>query len=251
MAKLTILGSSNAIPSLEQDNTHMVLETESRTILVDCASNPLVRLQRAGINFQKVTDIILTHFHPDHVGGLPLLLMDMWLLGRSAPLNIYGLHYTLDRAESMMGLYCWGDWPNFFQVNFCRIPADPLAKVMDNDELRIYASPVKHFVPNIGLRFELKPQAKTLAYSCDTEPCSTVFALSRNVDFLFHEASGDFTGHSSAAQAGDVARSADVGELILIHYPTGPLASGDLVAQAAKKFCGPIRLAHDFMVIDL
>lgn len=251
MAKLTILGSSNAIPSLEHENTHMVLASKSHTIMVDCASNPIVRLQLAGIDFQEITDIILTHFHPDHVGGLPLLLMDMWLLGRRAPLNIYGLHYTIDRAEMMMGLYSWGEWPNFFQVNFCRIPADPLAIIMDNDELSIYASPVKHFIPNIGLRFELKQESKSLAYSCDTEPCSTVFALAKNVDYLLHEASGDFIGHSSAAQAGDVARTVDAQELILIHYPTVTPSSGNLVNEAAKKFSGPIQLAKDFMVINL
>ncbi|MDX9991895.1 MAG: MBL fold metallo-hydrolase [Anaerolineales bacterium] len=251
MAQLTILGSSNAIPSLEHDNTHLVLATKSHTILVDCASNSLVRLEMAGIDFRKISDIVLTHFHPDHVGGIPLLLMNLWLLGRTAPLNIYGLHYTLDRVETMMGLYSWGDWPEFFPVNFCRIPADPLTVLMDNQEVRIYASPVKHFVPNIGLRVELKPQAKSLAYSCDTEPCPAVFELARNVDLLFHEATGPLPGHSSASQAADVARAADVGELILIHYPTGRLASGDLIGEAAKKFSGPIRLAQDFMVIDL
>ena len=251
MAKLIVLGSSNAIPSLEHENTHMVLVTKSHTVLVDCASNPIVRLQMAGINFQDVTDIILTHFHPDHVGGLPLLLMDMWLLGRHAPLNIYGLHYTLDRVETLMGLYAWSDWPNFFQVNFCRIPADQLATVMDNDEILAYASPVKHFVPNIGLRFELKHEQKSVAYSCDTEPCSSIFELAKNVDVLLHEASGNFTGHSSATQAADVARTANVGELVLIHYPTGPLASGDLLEDAAKKYSGPTRMATDFMVIEL
>jgi ribonuclease Z len=250
MAKLIILGSSNAIPSLEHENTHMVLVTQNHTILVDCASNPILRLQQAGIGFQALTDIILTHFHPDHVGGMPLLLMDMWLLGRRTPLNIYGLHHTLDRMETMMGLYTWDEWPNFFPVNFCRIPADPLSVVMDNSDVRIYASPVKHFVPNIGLRIELKPEARSLAYSCDTEPCSTVFELAKNVDVLLHEAAGDFAGHSSAAQAADVARTADVGELILIHYPTGNLASGNLIEQAARKFRGPIRLASDFMSLE-
>jgi ribonuclease Z len=251
MAKLIVLGSSNAIPSLEHENTHMVLVTKSRTVLVDCASNPIVRLQMAGINFQDLSDIILTHFHPDHVGGVPLLLMDMWLLGRRAPLNIYGLHYTLDRVETMMGLYSWSEWPNFFQVNFCRIPADPMTIVMDNDELRIYAAPVKHFVPNIGLRLELKAEQKSIAYSCDTEPCSTIFQLANRVDTLFHESAGNFTGHSSAAQAADVARTAKVGELILIHYPTGQLASSNLLQEAAAKYAGPTRLATDFMVIDL
>jgi ribonuclease Z len=251
MAKLTILGSSNAIPSLEHDNTHMVLETHSHTILVDCASNPIVRLQQAGINPHKVTDIILTHFHPDHVSGLPLFLMDIWLLGRQTALNIYGLEHTLERVEAMMGLFSWQDWPNFYPVNFYRIPEEPFAMVMDNDDVRAYASPVKHFIPNVGLRFELKEEAKSLSYSCDTEPCSAVFALSKDVNLLLHEASGNFSGHSSATQAGDVARTADVGELVLIHYPTGALASGDLVAQAALKFSGPIRMAHDFMVVEL
>ncbi|MFO7586386.1 MAG: MBL fold metallo-hydrolase [Anaerolineales bacterium] len=251
MAKLTILGSSNAIPSLEHDNTHMVLETQNHTILVDCASNPLLGLKRAGISFHNVNDIILTHFHPDHVGGLPLFLMDMWLLGRHAPLNIYGLDHAIERAEAMMQLFSWEEWPNFYPVNFCRIPEEPFALVIDNQDIRMYASPVKHFIPNIGLRFELKMEAKSLAYSCDTEPCSTVFTLSKDVNFLLHEAAGDFRGHSSAGQAGDVARTAGVGELVLIHYPTGPLASGDLAAQAAAKFNGPIRLAYDFMVIEL
>ena len=251
MARLTILGSSNAIPTIENDNTHMVLESGDHTILVDCASNPLVRLQKAGIDFHKITDIILTHFHPDHIGGLPLLLMNMWLLGRRAPLNLHGLDYTLSRVEAMMGLYIWETWPNFFEVNFCRVEEAPMALLMDTDEVRVYASPVKHFIPNIGLRFELKKIAKSLAYSCDTQPCSSVFELSKNVDVLLHEAAGDFSGHSSASQAGDVARTTEVGELILIHYPTGPLASGDLIAQATRKFNGPIRLAYDFMKIDL
>jgi ribonuclease Z len=250
MAKLTILGSSNAIPSLEHDNTHMVLETHSRTILVDCASNPLLRLKKAGISYHNISDVILTHFHPDHVGGLPLLLMDMWLLGRHTPLYIHGLDHTIERAEAMMNLFSWEEWPNFYPVTFCRIAEEPFALVLDDEVIRVYASPVKHFIPNIGLRFELKLEAKSMTYSCDTEPCSAIFGLSKGVDLLMHEASGDFRGHSSASQAGDVARTADVGELVLIHYPTGPLASGDLVSQAATKFKGPIRLATDFMVID-
>jgi ribonuclease Z len=251
MTKLIVLGSSNAIPSLENENTHLLIQGNEHIVLVDCASNPIVRLEKIGLDINRVTDIIITHFHPDHVAGIPLLLMDMWLLGRSTPLTIYGLHHSIDRTETMMGLFSWSEWPNFFPVNFCRIPADEMAIVMDNPEMRVYATPVKHFIPNIGLRFEFKPQGSSFAYSCDTEPCSTLFRLAHNVDILLHEAAGAFTGHSSAAQAADVARTANVGELILIHYPSGKFASGDLVAEAAHKFEGPIRKAVDFMQINL
>ena len=81
MTKLIILGSSNAVSSIENENTHMVLKGEKRIVLVDCVSNPNRRLEQAGVDCMELTDLVLTHFHPDHVSGVPLLLMDMWLRG--------------------------------------------------------------------------------------------------------------------------------------------------------------------------
>jgi ribonuclease Z len=251
MTHLIILGSSNAVPSIDHENTHMALITHERKVLIDCASNPVVRLQLAGVEANEITDIILTHFHPDHVSGIPLLLMDMWLMGRRQPLNIYGLHYTLDRVETMMGLYGWAEWPNFFTVNFCRIPADEMAIVLCDEHICIYSSQVKHFLPNICLRIELKDEKKSVAYSCDTEPCQSIIDISRGVDILIHEASGPFKGHSSAAQAADAARAANVGALYLIHYPTGRYATGDPLAEARARFPGEVVLAVDFMKIEL
>ncbi len=124
MPKVIILGTSNAVPSKDHENTHMVILGRKRTILVDCVSNPIIRLEQAGVNLDDLTDIVITHFHPDHVSGIPLLLMDMWLLGRTKPLNIYGLHYTLDRLEGLMGFYGWAEWPNFFSVGFFQTASD-------------------------------------------------------------------------------------------------------------------------------
>ena len=252
IAKLIVLGSSNAVPSRDHENTHMALLGPNRTVLIDCVSNPVVRLEQAGIDPATVTDVVLTHFHPDHVSGVPLLLMDLWLMGRRTPLNIYGLHHTLNCVETMMGLYGWADWPNFFVVNFCRVPADEMAVVMDVEDFRVYSSPVKHFLPNIGLRIEFKSgRKKTLVYSCDTEPCGEVERLAAGADILIHESTGQAPGHSSAAQAGDAARLAEVGALYLIHYPTGRFAVGDPVSEAKTRFPGEVYLATDFMEIGL
>ncbi len=49
MPKVIILGSSNAVPSKDHENTHMVILGNKRTILVDCVSNPVVRLEQAGV----------------------------------------------------------------------------------------------------------------------------------------------------------------------------------------------------------
>ena len=84
MPKFIFLGVSNAVPSRDHDSTHMVLLGEQNTILIDCGTNPVVRLHQAGLNPLNITDLIITHFHPDHVSGLAMFLMDSWLLGRKA-----------------------------------------------------------------------------------------------------------------------------------------------------------------------
>lgn len=251
MPKVIILGSSNAIPSKDHENTHMVIVGEERTILVDCVSTPVVRLEQAGVDFNDLTDIIITHFHPDHVSGVPLLLMDMWLMGRKKPINIYGLHYTMDRLEDLMGFYSWAEWPDFFSVGFYRLPETEMAYVLDSAEFKINSSPVHHMIPTIGLRVESKKTAKVFAYSCDTEPCEQTVRLAGGADILIHEAGGASYGHSSAEQAGEIATKAEVGALYLIHYPTGRFAKGDIAAEARKTFKGEVVVARDFMVIEI
>ena len=250
MAKLIVLGSSNAISSPDSENTHMVLVGAKRIVMVDCVNNPIHRLGQAGVDFMNVTDLILTHFHPDHVSGVPLLLMDMWLRGRKRLINIYGLHYTLDRMEKLMEMYSWENWPNFFPVAFHRLPESEKTELMDCEEFKITSSPVRHLIPTIGLRFDFKSSQKALAYSCDTEPCVEVVRLAQGADTLIHEASGDSTGHSSAGQAGQIAARAEVNKLYLIHYPTGEYANGDLIAEARGQFQGEVFLATDFMTLD-
>jgi ribonuclease Z len=247
MPKLIILGTSNAIPDEHHENTHMALLGENRTVLIDCVNNPIVRLRQAGLDINRLTDLVLTHFHPDHVSGVPSLLMNSWLLGRRQPLDIYGLSYTLERIEKMMDFYDWATWPDFFQVNFHPIQEIEMAAVLEGDEFRIYSSPVHHIVPTIGLRVEFKKTDRVLAYSCDTEPCQEVIKLASGADVLIHEATGASYGHSSAAQAGTIARQAEVGRLYLIHYQTGDFDARSLLPQAEQTFNGPVSLAEDFM----
>lgn len=250
MSKVIILGSSNAVPTPQAENTHMVVVGQERIVLVDCVSNPMVRLEQAGVDFHHLTDIIITHFHPDHVSGIPLLLMDMWLMGRKNSINIYGLDHTIDRIESMMGLYNWSEWPDFFPVEFSRLPTNELITVLDCSDFLIKASPVHHMIPTIGLRIEFKDSNKILAYSCDTEPCDEVVRLSQGANVLIHEATGESFGHSSARQAGEIASKAGVGRLYLIHYTTVKFSKMNLIDEASKTFGGQIKLARDFMILD-
>jgi ribonuclease Z len=176
--------------------------------------------------------------------------MDLWLMGRKEPIHIYGLDHAIERIETMLDLYSWRDWPNFFPVLFTRLPASELATVLDSADFLIKSSPVHHMIPTIGLRFEFKDSGKILAYSCDTEPCDEVVRLGQGANVLIHEATGASFGHSSAKQAGEIAEKAGVAKLYLIHYTTVGTPTGNLLAEAAEAFKGEIKLARDFMVLD-
>jgi len=95
------------------------------------------------------------------------------------------------------------------------------------------------------------PDGKSIAYSGDTEPAQSLVELARGVDLLLHEATGEGPGHSSPAQAGDVARQAGVGRLVLVHYPPQPDLFDIWLEQAQSSFDGPVELGRDMQVLNL
>ncbi|MBN1679487.1 MAG: MBL fold metallo-hydrolase [Anaerolineae bacterium] len=252
MARLIVLGSAAAVSNAQHDNTHFVLQGDhSEAVLVDCSSNPLVKLPRFDIHPDTLTHMILTHFHPDHISGVPIMMMQMWITGRKTPLHIYGLHHCLHRVKLVMDACQWDTWPNFFPVIFHTLPERPDTPVLDTEEFDISAWPTKHFIPTIGLRIAVKSSGKVVAYSCDTEPIPNIVSLAHSAELLIHEASGTGFGHSSAAQAGEVAAQAGAKHLVLIHYDVRQEDPAPLIAEAQTTFAGPVARANDFDVFEI
>jgi ribonuclease Z len=252
MARLVVLGSASIIPDAEHENTHMIIQGDTSSVLIDCVGTPLVRLGEAGVGIEDIDHVVLTHFHPDHVGAFPELLITQWLLGRKSAMTVHGLTHCLERIEQLMTAYHWEDWAGLFPVTFHYLPEEEGCLVLDNDEFQITASPVRHFVPTIGVRVLVKESGFIFAYSSDTTPCPEVVRLSHNADLLIHEATGvEPLGHSNSSQAGAIAEEACAKRLGLIHYPVLDTTPPVLLEGARKTFSGPVFVCEDLMEIEL
>ena len=212
------LGTGSARTSPDRTTTMLAVEAEGAFFLVDCGGDAVHRLLRAGLAPADVAAVVLTHEHPDHLSGFPLLVEKLWLLGRQAPIPVYGLARTLDVARGLLGLFDTSGWAGMPAIEYVEIAGAPGAAVFERGPFRVTASPVVHPVPTVGLRVEA--DGAVLAYSCDTSPCGAVADLARDADLLVHEATGHLPGvHSSAEEAAASAAVAGARRLVLVHLP--------------------------------
>lgn len=88
--EITFLGTGQAVPTKKRNHTAILLRHEDEMILFDCGEGTQRQFRIAGINPCKLTRVFITHWHGDHVLGLPGLLQTLALNKYSKTLHVYG-----------------------------------------------------------------------------------------------------------------------------------------------------------------
>lgn len=89
MAKVTIIGSASGMPVAARAHASFLLEMEEISYLFDVGEGCASSLLRCGVDHERIFAAFISHMHPDHCIGLPMLLQMMHLSGREHPLTVY------------------------------------------------------------------------------------------------------------------------------------------------------------------
>lgn len=90
MIDICLLGTGGMMPLPERALTSLYVRYGGRALLIDCGEGTQTAIRCAKLRFKPIDAILITHFHADHISGLPGLLLTLGNEGRTETLNMYG-----------------------------------------------------------------------------------------------------------------------------------------------------------------
>jgi len=153
--KITFLGTSSAVPTKTRNHTSILLSYSSENILIDCGEGTQRQLRKAKLNPCKITRLLLTHLHGDHVFGIPGLLQTLSLNGYLKTLQIYGPRGTKRLIEDIYKTFTFASSVKVkYEVN------EITNKVFETPDFVISALPLNHGIPTLGYSFQEKDKLR-------------------------------------------------------------------------------------------
>ncbi|MBQ6321679.1 MAG: ribonuclease Z [Lachnospiraceae bacterium] len=149
MIDVCLLGCGGMMPLPGRHLTAMLMRYNGSSLLVDCGEGTQVAMREKGWSFKPIDTICFTHFHGDHISGLPGLLLSMGNADRELPLHLIGPR-GLERVVTCLRVIA-PELP--FDVVCHEIEGSEQTFVMNGYRLKAFK--VNHNVPCYGYTMEV------------------------------------------------------------------------------------------------
>ncbi len=148
------LGTGSAIPTAKKNHTCLFLKYKQENILIDCGEGTQRQFRKAKLNPCKINRILITHWHGDHVLGLPGLLQTLALQNIAHEIKIYGPKGTRKYTKEI--------FKTFYFVGKLKIKIKEISKgkVFETPEFKITSERLKHSIPTLGYCFKEKNKTR-------------------------------------------------------------------------------------------
>lgn len=157
--KVTILGSSGAMPAYGRHPSAQLVEIQNRYFMVDCGEAAQMQLMRLEVSYHRINHIFISHLHGDHYLGLMGLIFTMHLQRRTNDLHLYS-HRGLDEIITTQLRYSQSS-PSF-KIIFHRLEKDERKIIFEDDAVTIETIPLRHKIRCSGFLFREKPKLKRI-----------------------------------------------------------------------------------------
>jgi ribonuclease Z len=153
MLRVTFLGTAGSVPTPERNPSAIVINRKGELMLFDCGEGTQQQMMRAKTGMGNLTSIFITHFHADHILGIPGLIQTLNFNGRTQTLNIYGPHWVEEFVRMMTAL-------GFYKLKYTikSIELNPGDKI-DRGDYYIEAVKTEHSVSSLGYAIVEKERA--------------------------------------------------------------------------------------------
>lgn len=241
--RLTVLGSGDAFHSGGSLHSSNLLEHDGGTLMLECGTGALAGLKRQGLDTNLPDSILISHFHGDHFGGLPFLLLEyLFVSGRDRPLTIFGPKGVEERVLALHANMYRELTHHEFTFGLTFVDLEP-GQDFEVAGFKAHAFEVIHNAEPFALGYRLEGSDRTVLFSGDSGWTDAFIEQSKGVDLFLCECCSlapFLPLHTSYAELIDKRAQLECRRMLLTHLGEDVRTAEGLV----------IECAHDGMVVD-
>lgn len=181
------MGSGTAAPEPARVCSGYWIDAGGTRILLDCGGGVVHGMARLGLPWPRLDHLLLTHFHNDHIGDVPLLFFALkWGVaeGRTAPLTVWAPRGIQDRLTAMAAAFGEHVDDPGFPVTVREVAPDD---AFEAGSVRVTAAATPHTEESLAYRLE--HGSAVIGYTGDTGPSLDVARFLAGCDVLIAECS--------------------------------------------------------------
>ena len=256
--KVYFLGTGGAMATVARDNSALLINWEEELILIDCPGSVITKIKKLGFAPQKVTSILITHIHTDHIYGLPGFVHALML--EEIQLNLYGSSETIHFCKKLLDLFLLRREKIRCRLNFIILSSGDDFKLGSLLWGRVMHVP--HKASSLAYYFVCRQRKSEWLYSGDTPIFAPLFKQAAGIDTLIHECSApsrffkEFSYlpgmHTNSLELGRWAQKAGVKRLVPVHL-FGELGYSltEIEDEIRRNYTGELFIPHDLDKIDV